>query len=342
MEKYPEISVVMSVFNGEMYLRGAIESILNQTFADFEFIIFDDRSTDQSVSIIDSYQDNRIKLIKNTINKGLTLNLIDGLNRAKGKYIARMDADDICFQNRFEKQLDFMEKNPEISILGSSVIFFDETGREVIGKQPVLHEEIIIELLLGFTLLHPSVMMRTSDLKKYQLTYNDHFRYSQDFELWVRASRFLRLHNLIEPLLKMREHPFKVSRSLKPKQKAFSDEIRLSQLKELRINFSKNELFAFNKLGNSDSSFTLPELKSLESVLSKIEYANGQFKIFQKQLLREKISFKIREICYQMLLEKNKNGLYFFQSRYKWNQFCDIRFTSKFIFRSLNAILQNA
>ncbi len=119
MKEKPRVTVLMSVYNGEKYLREAIDSILNQTFKDFEFLIIDDGSTDSSADIIRSYTDFRIRLIQNEKNIGLTRSLNKGLKLAKGEYIARMDVDDISLPIRFEKQVSFLDKYEDVKLVGS-------------------------------------------------------------------------------------------------------------------------------------------------------------------------------------------------------------------------------
>ena len=179
MMNSPFISVLMSVYNGAPYLREAIDSVLTQSFVDFEFIIFDDKSTDGSLEVIKGCQDERVILIENPENQGLTRNLARGMDLARGIYVARMDADDVCLPHRFAKQVDFLQRLPTISVVGSSVIFFDETGQEFVAYQSTSHDEIKCHLLFGFTMLHPSVMMRKSDLVAHSLHYDPHFECSQ-------------------------------------------------------------------------------------------------------------------------------------------------------------------
>ena len=126
----PKISVIMPVLNAELYLKTAIESVLSQTIPDFEFIIINDGSTDKTEEIIKSYQDPRIIYIKNDTNIGLSKSYNLGIRASKGEFIARMDADDISFKDRFESQLEFLEAHQEVGVVGGGVILIDESGKE--------------------------------------------------------------------------------------------------------------------------------------------------------------------------------------------------------------------
>ena len=140
--KSPQISVVMPAYNAEKYITEAIDSILFQTFKDFEFIIINDASTDSTKDIIESYKDPRIKLVNNEQNKGVAKSLNIGISVACGKYIARMDADDIALPERFQKQFDFMEQHPNIDVCGS---WAKKTGNEnEIINNPVLRPNAIL------------------------------------------------------------------------------------------------------------------------------------------------------------------------------------------------------
>lgn len=168
MNKNPKVTVLMPVYNGEEYLREAIESILFQSFGNFEFLIIDDGSTDDSINIIASYTDPRIRVITNGENIGIARALNKGIELARGKYIARMDSDDISLPKRFEKQVDFLDKNPEIGIVGSWIKTFG--GRKtIILAHPCNPEMVRIFFLFDSPLAHPTVMMRREFLKKNNL-----------------------------------------------------------------------------------------------------------------------------------------------------------------------------
>ncbi len=203
MLKNPKMSVVMSVYNGQKYLREAIESILSQTFTDFEFIIVNDGSTDSSVEIIQSYPDKRIRLINNERNIGLTKSLNKALKLAGGEYIARQDADDISLPNRFEEQIKYFEKHPETVLLGTSFYRIGRDG-EVIGKRIALANPGN-KLRQENQFMHGSVMFRKEVIDNLG-GYNESIRYSQDYELWLRIAKHYQTRNLTKVLYQFRYH----------------------------------------------------------------------------------------------------------------------------------------
>ena len=158
MNNGPLITVLMPVYNCELYLKEAIDSVINQTFSDFEFLIINDGSTDGSEAIICSYHDKRIRLI-NQPNGGVSHALNEGLKLAKGKYIARFDADDICYLTRLKEQLDFMESNNDCVMVGSDADYVDESGAFVFSYQNTghSHDEISEKIYQRNPLIHSTV-----------------------------------------------------------------------------------------------------------------------------------------------------------------------------------------
>lgn len=185
-----KVSVIMSVFNCEKFLSTAIESILQQSFSDFEFLIFDDASTDGSRGIIESFaaDDPRITAIFNIENQGLTKNLNKGIGMSDALYIARMDADDIALPARLENQIRYLEKNPGIDILGTSAIDIDENGNKLQKrKAPESHKDIIKLLPKANPMIHSTIVFRRKKLEKIDF-YNESYRTTQDYEMWFRAA----------------------------------------------------------------------------------------------------------------------------------------------------------
>jgi glycosyltransferase involved in cell wall biosynthesis len=205
MRERPVVSIVMPVYNAEPYLKRAVESILDQTFADFEFIIINDSSTDASWAILDSYGDSRILLLDNQKNRGLTYSLNQGLAAAKGEYVARIDADDIAMPRRLEKQVSFLRAHPEIGILGCSCDNIDSEGRRI-GSSTMPETDLAVRWvsLLGNPFIHSAVMIRRSILVSNGLKYDETFETTQDYDLWTRMLQRTRGANLREPLVQYR------------------------------------------------------------------------------------------------------------------------------------------
>lgn len=208
----PKVSVLMPVYNSEKFLREAIESILNQTYKDFEFLIINDGSTDSSEDIILSYSDSRIRLIRNERNIGLSQSLNKGLELAKGKYIARMDSDDIALPHRLEKQITFLNSYPEVGILGTDYILIDTKNRNLgINKGPINDLQIRWECLLRNPFAHTTVLIRSDSLLKNGLSYSVSSQATEDYDLWTRVLKYTHGANLSEPLMRYRVHSDSVS-----------------------------------------------------------------------------------------------------------------------------------
>ena len=190
----------MPVYNvKEEYLRESIESILNQTFTDFEFIILDDCSSNNVEEIVKSYGDDRIRFYRNSENLGIAKSRNKLMDLARGEYSALMDNDDISHPERLKKQVDFLDNNPDISILSTAYETFPE-------KHIIVHPKSVryLDLFRCCVITHPSVMYRTGSLREYKLKYKESYICSQDYELWARAIRYLKIANLDSVLLRYR------------------------------------------------------------------------------------------------------------------------------------------
>lgn len=207
----PLISVVMSTYNRSGMLSESIESILNQTFDDFEFIIINDNSTDSTKEVIQSYSDSRIKLFNNKQNCGCTFNYHNAQNIAKGKYIAHIDDDDISLLTRFEKQYDYMENNPDITLLGTYIETFGENKRPswVFYTEPQK-----LDFMLNFynPICHSSVIYRKSFVEKHAINYDISKKCSQDYDLYKQiVMNGGLLANLPDVLVKYRMHKIRLT-----------------------------------------------------------------------------------------------------------------------------------
>lgn len=188
MKKMSEISVVMSVYNEGRYIAAAIDSTLNQSFGDFEFIIVDDGSTDDTVSIIRNFGDKRIKLIRNNHNYIDSLNV--GINYASGEYIARMDADDIMHVDRLKIQHAIMEEEQSITVCGTWMRRFGAniSSDNLVGKVSGLIENPLIRFTQGDCIANPTSMIRTAFLREHKLQY-ENYAYAEDFKFWAEVAK---------------------------------------------------------------------------------------------------------------------------------------------------------
>ena len=243
--KEPTVSVIMSVYNTkEIFLREAIESILCQTFEDFEFIIIDDHSDRTTSEILYSYQtDKRVKIITNSENKGLTKNLNSAIGVAKGKYLARMDADDIALPERFRHQVDYLNDHNEIAAVGTYYTILEDNKEYVRSREICSSEWIKARLFFcNAGLMHSSMMMRASVVNiDNGLLYDERIKKSQDFDLWVRMSRCYRITVIPKYLMKYRVSDLQISNANINEQTSYKEKILIRQLKELGIYFTKDD-----------------------------------------------------------------------------------------------------
>lgn len=278
----------MPVFNAAQYLSQAIDSILTQSFPDFELLIINDGSTDDSVEIIESFHDSRIKLIHNPGNIKLIKTLNRGLELIDSKYIARMDADDIATPDRLEKQFLYMEKHPEIGLLGSNYQTMG-TNKNKIEKYPSIHDQIIINLFLNRkSFAHPTVMFRQSVFKENNLFYSSQHQHVEDYELWTRVARYTKLANLNDTLLHYRVQENQITQKYRAEIDSALPKIWNQQLTDFGLSASPDELILHAEM-MSVNTFS-HQLKSLDKWLKTILAHNLNYPYFNQILLAENLS----------------------------------------------------
>jgi glycosyltransferase involved in cell wall biosynthesis len=239
---FPLVSLLMSVYNDEKYISSTIESVLSQTYGNFEFLIINDGSTDRSADIINSYSDNRIRYIENENNIGLTASLIKGFNLAKGRFLARIDSNDICYPKRLEKQVQFLLQNSNIAVCGSSFFVFGDLLVPKKIKYPENHKLINSHLLFNSALPHVTVMLDINKFREAGLNYDPEFKAAQDYDLWYRVSKELELANMPDCLVKIRYLKSGISSGGKSTtQSIYAEKIRKRILEDIRIRFSNEE-----------------------------------------------------------------------------------------------------
>lgn len=323
----PAVSVVMSVYDGEQYLAQAIESILNQTFTDFEFLIINDGSTDNTKKIIESYTDSRIVLI-NQENMGLTKSLNKGIRLSKGKYIARMDADDISEANRFKTQFEFMESNSDVAVCGCWAKTFGVT--ENVWRYPTTHDEICSRQLFTNTVVHSSAMIRNSALKKSGILYDEKHLRSQDYDFWVRLSRKYKIANINRVLLFLRIHQLNTGTIHNRDQKKSANQIRNNQLIELGLKVSEEALGLHSKISKKDYECTRIFIRDAQNWLELLLKANENKKLFNNITFKKELASHWWSIC----RSSTKLGLfsYFSFQRSELHKYINLSYKLKIIF----------
>lgn len=281
-EKIPSVSVVMPVYNGGPFLKAAIESILNQTYKDFELILINDGSSDDSARIISSFNDGRIVSVTHEQNKGLIYSLNEGISLSRGKYIVRMDADDISLEDRFQKQVAFMEAHPQIGVAGTEYYSFSEIK---LKKIYAYTEPEILKSMLIFKscLCHPSVIIRKSVLTENNIRYDERYKHAEDYDLWVQLSKVTKLSNVKGLLLKYRSHDQQVSISHTGIQKDNGYIIRENYLRELGFTYTEKDLQTNTILATNQLITLEQQLNDIENWLLKLtEQNDGTKKIEPK------------------------------------------------------------
>lgn len=270
---FPRVTVLMPVYNAAPFLAEAIRSILFQTFTDFEFLIIDDGSTDESVAIIEACQDSRIRLVSNGSNLGLVASLNRGLDLARGEYIARMDADDISLPERLERQVHFMDDHPKVGVCGCWVRFFPEEPGNI-WRLPERFDDIHCWQFHTVGVAHPSVMLRRRLFVELGLRYDPSYRHIEDFELWDRAMRHMQFANLPEVLVKYRVSANQICTIHAKEQQVAAAVLRLKHLRELGIEPAADEQVLHEMIMNGELSPELEYLGRVEAWLLRLEYVN--------------------------------------------------------------------
>ena len=294
------ISVVMPTFNTTVaVLQEAVESILSQTFRDFEFIIIDDGSTDDSYDYLCGLHDDRIKLIRNPYNQGITKSLNIGLSHSRGKYIARMDSDDIALPYRLERQFAFMESHPDVIACGSNVEIF---GAESFTTHNSVTDMEVYRIRMLFSNpgpIHPTAFLRREQLLRYHIKYDETLIYSQDYGLWVDISRLGKVCILEEVLLKRRIHPHQVTKTRRKVQIQCDQITQGRLLKELLGTVTSEEL-AFHYLYSTGYYKNVTINTEILDWYKRLVEANDRIGVYDKKKFRDYVyNTVLKRIIYQ-------------------------------------------
>ena len=289
----PEISVLLPVYNGDKFLNISIESILNQTFKNFEFIIINDGSNDESLKIIESYNDKRIKFLHDPENKGITFALNKGLQIAKGKYIARQDQDDISLPERFILQLEYIREN-NIDLVDTNLTFIDENDQYVqdYGKRYFTPDETLSHLFF-YEMNHSSIMCKSSLFKKYNIRYRK--RPTEDYDLFIRLAKAgMKAGRIDKNLIKQRKHANSMCGSNWNSIKKDIDTMRIELVKDLKIvptDYEEKLHIAF--VEQSTSTLDQYYFKEVLGWSNRIVKANKQEKYYNEKHFNEQLYLRL-------------------------------------------------
>ncbi len=294
----PLVSVIMPVFNGEKYLREALDSILHQSLSDFEFIIVDDASTDGSAAILDEFGrgSGSIRMDRNAENLGLPGTLNRLLELAAGEFIARMDQDDVSRPGRLERQVQFMQSHPEVGVCGCWAEIIGARAGNV-WKFPCRHDEIYARMLFQNALVHSSVMLRASSLRRHSLSYDAGKVSIEDYDLWSRALPWMRFANLPEPLLLYRLHGANTGNVNPGRRLERRSEIYQRFLSRLGMEFTRDDLALHEQIGSDRFAPDLAFLQRARRWLEKMDEANEKTRLIAPDALRAELGARWTQVC---------------------------------------------
>ena len=284
--RVPRIAVVLPVYNGESYLGEAIESVLAQTFTDFELFVVDDGSTDRSAEVASRFDDPRLRLLRFPEHRGLVAALNHGIRESHSELVARMDADDICMPRRFERQVAYLESHPEVDICGTwTTSFGDESGSFHPHVDP---RRIHAALFFGCAMDHPSILIRRAFLERHGLAYDDEYRHVEDYDFFLRAAEVGRLSNVPEVLLRTRAHAGEVSVIHVKEQVKTQSRLLLRQLRLLVPDATPEEerLHARIQFGGADT----PEPGPATLWLVRLREANRERGLYDQDAFLTELS----------------------------------------------------
>lgn len=296
MPATPRVTVLLPVFNGERYLRQAIASILGQTWRDLELLVIDDGSSDASATLAASYADARVRLHRHPSNQGLLATLNEGLDLARGEYVARMDADDVAHRDRLARQVRYLDAHPEVAVLGTGVRNFGESTRSWTSKCDP--SAIRARLLFESALTHSSVMLRLDTLRRHGLHYDPAYPHAEDWALWVAITEHSAAASLPGRLQYYRTHAGQVSKTFLREQLRSIRRLQAYQLARLGVEASEEELDLHDQISSGVFTPSVPFLERTERWLCRVAAAGHRvLPAADAAALEEEVAFRWARVC---------------------------------------------
>lgn len=275
----PAVTVLMPVYNAERFVAEAVDSVLGQSFRDFELLVINDGSSDRTLGILATYKDSRLRIVDNERNLGVIASLNKGLELARTEFVARMDADDVCHPDRLALQVEFMQSRPDIGVVGTWYRPIGARWGQVV-RLPTTHEDICAWLPFHCPIAHPTVLLRRKAFATGRLSYDPQYRHAEDYDLWSRAARITRLANIPQPLLGYRVHIEQVTSQHRSAQSASAKQVRGRELATLLRNVSATEVDFHQEIMTSKFRRDPATFGRIEAWLSRLHEENGRAGVF--------------------------------------------------------------
>jgi len=295
------VSVVIPVYNREAYVGDAIESVLAQTFTDFEVLVIDDGSTDRSREVAGAYRDPRIRLLHNERNQGLPRTRNTGVDSARGTYLAFLDSDDLALPTRLAKQVAFLDGHPDHAAVGAWVDWMDDAGRPLrrTKRRPVAADDVAALRLFRQGIENTASMARTAVLREYR--HDERFEVSEDFEIWARVAAAHAIANLPEVLVRRRAHSQQTSKDRDEQTRLYRQAIYARQLQGLEIAFVEEDLKRHHLLRRMRKSRFTPDREYVdwaEAWLLALQAANARFGHYPEPSLSQLLGGLWVKVCW--------------------------------------------
>jgi len=296
----PAISVVLPTYNAARYVAEAVASVLAQDFSDFELLLIDDGSTDDTALVVSQFaNDLRVRLLRNERNMGLITTLSRAYAECRAPLIARMDSDDICASDRFSRQVAYLDSHPAVGIVGGAIRFFGNVAPNVFSF-PTRHADIHPAMLFYCPLAHPALMFRRELLDQGLIRYDDAFRHAEDYHLWSRLLLKVKAANLPEVVLNYRLHAQQVSSDSSDKQYAASLRVRRQMLHECGITPTEDEVALHESVILERPLLRADYLSALAAWFQRLEAAARQSGYWDSNPLHLLLRTKFLEVAYRV------------------------------------------
>ena len=288
----PKVTILIPVYNGDEYLPQTLRCVFAQTFRDFEILIIDDASTDRTVEIIQSFDDARIRLLRNQTNLGIYSSRNLGMQEARGEYVCFLDHDDLCTPDRLAVQVTFMDDHPDIGLCGSFAGEVDAKGKVIEGRirsYPTEPEEVAGKLWSGYTILNPTVILRRDDFIRHGIWHDTTFKVAGDYDFYVRAAKKLKLANIPQVLLYYRQHPKQVSITNELKLSRALLSVQLEIFRGFFLGWPEADFEIHRRLSRRECDYSGTEVLSVARYFAAIAKAAEQKAVFASEDLESYI-----------------------------------------------------